>query len=197
VIDGMGHFMKKWMFVVLFCAVAVTGVRENLYGALIEGVEFKDSYSLGDQKLFLNNVALMRYKVVIKAMVSALYLGEGVKPSEVLKDVPKRIEIHYFWNLEGKEIAKAADRLLAENISVTRLETIRTEIDEMNALFENVKAGERYSLTYIPGVGTELALNGKKKGLVPGAEFASAYFSIWLGKKPMDVVMRDTLLKPR
>ena len=189
--------MKRWMFVLLICAVAVIGVRENLYGALIEGVEFKDSHKLGGQNFLLNNVALMRYKVVIKAMVSALYLGEGVKPAEVLKDVPKRIEIHYFWNLEGKEIAKAADKLLAENISVARLETIRVEIDEMNALYENVKPGDRYSLTYIPGVGTELALNGKKKGLVPGAEFASAYFSIWLGKKPMDVAMRDTLLKPR
>ena len=189
--------MKRWMFVLLFCAVAVIGIRENVYGALIEGVEFKDSHTLGGQSFLLNNVALMRYKVVIKAMVSALYLGEGVKPSEVLKDVPKRIEIHYFWNLEGKEIAKAADKLLAENISVSRLETIRAEIDEMNALYENVKAGDRYSLTYLPGVGTELALNGKKKGLVPGAEFASAYFSIWLGKKPMDVAMRDTLLKPR
>ena len=189
--------MKRWIFALLFGAVAFVGVRENLYGALIEGVEFKDSHTNGGQRLLLNNVALMRYKIVIKAMVSALYLGEGVKPAEVLKDVPKRIEIHYFWNLEGKEIAKAADKLLAENISTTRLESIRVEINEMNALYENVKPGDRYTLTYIPGVGTELALNGKKKGLVPGAEFASAYFSIWLGKKPMDVAMRDTLLKPR
>ncbi len=189
--------MKRWIFALLFGAVAFVGVRENLYGALIEGIEFKDSHTLGSQRFLLNNVALMRYKIVIKAMVSALYLGEGVKPAEALTDVPKRIEIHYFWDLEGKEIAKAADKLLAENISASRLKTIRAEIDEMNALYENVKAGDRYSLTYVPGIGTELALNGKKKGLVPGAEFASAYFSIWLGKKPMDVAMRDTLLKPR
>ena len=189
--------MKRWIFALLFGAIAFFGVRDNLHGALIEGVEFKDSHTLGSQRLLLNNVALMRYKIVIKAMVSALYLGKGVKPAEALKDVPKRIAIHYFWDLEGKEIAKAADKLLAENISATRLKTIRTEIDEMNALYENVKAGDRYSLTYIPGIGTELALNGKKKGLIPGAEFAAAYFSIWLGKKPMDVAMRDTLLMPR
>jgi hypothetical protein len=41
-----------------------------------------------------------------------------------------------------------------------------------------------------------LALNGKKKGVVPGADFAAAYFTIWFGKKPMDVSMRDELLKP-
>jgi hypothetical protein len=189
--------MKSLLLVLLPCAVMACCLRENLSAAQIEGVEFKDSYTASGQRLLLNNVALMRYKVVIKAMVAALYLGEGVKPAEVLRDIPKRIELHYFWNLEGKEIVKAADKLLAENVSKSQLETLRTEISEMNALYENVKAGDRYSLTYIPGVGTELALNGKKKGLVPGAEFASVYFSIWLGKKPMDIAMRDTLLKPR
>ena len=187
--------MKSWLLVLLSCTLLACSFGVD--AAQIEGVEFKDSLSVSGQRLLLNNVALMRYKVVIKAMVAALYLCEGVEPASVLKDVPKRIELHYFWNLEGKEIVKAADKLLTENVSKSRLETVQTEIAEMNALFENVKAGDRYSLTYIPGVGTELALNGKKKGLVAGAEFASVYFSIWLGKKPMDIAMRDTLLKPR
>jgi len=190
-----GFLMKSWLLVLLSCTLLACSFGVD--AAQIEGVEFKDSLSVSGQRLLLNNVALMRYKVVIKAMVAALYLGEGVEPASVLKDVSKRIELHYFWNLEGKEIVKAADKLLAENVSKSRLETVQTEIAEMNALFENVKAGDRYSLTYIPGVGTELALNGKKKGLVAGAEFASVYFSIWLGKKPMDIAMRDTLLKPR
>ena len=168
----------------------------RLGAAEIEGVTFQDAHKIRGQRLVLNNVALMRYKIVIKAMVSALYLGEGVEPEDVLKDVPKRLEIHYFWDLEGKEITKAADKLLADNVSRAQLAKLQTEIKQMNSLFENVKAGDRYTMTYIPGLGTELSLNGKHKGVVPGTDFAAAYFTIWLGKKPMDVAMRDTLLEP-
>ncbi len=189
--------MKFWLFLLLSCATILIPANRGLHGAEIEGVTFKDAHTIGEQHFVLNNVALMRYKIVIKAMVAALYLGDGVKPAEVLTDVPKRIEIHYFWDLEGKEIAKAADKLLVENVSRSQLDRVRREVNQMNALYENVKAGDRYSLTYIPGVGTELALNGKKKGVVPGAEFAAAYFTIWLGKKPMDIALRDAMLKPR
>jgi len=129
--------------------------------------------------------------------VAGLYLGDGVKPFDVLSDIPRRIEIHYFWDLKGTDIVEAADKILANNLSSAQLAKFRKEIRRMNSLFQDVKAGDRYTLTYIPGVGTELALNGKKKGLVPGAEFASAYFTIWLGNKPMDVPMRDALLKSR
>jgi hypothetical protein len=37
---------------------------------------------------------------------------------------------------------------------------IQGRIDRINAAYKNVKSGDRYSLTYLPGRGTELALNG-------------------------------------
>lgn len=145
----------------------------------------------------LNNVGLMRYNVVIKAMVAGLYLGEGVEPKQALTDVSKRIEIHYFWSLKGADIVDASEKLLTGNASRERIQSVRSQIDQMHRFYENIKAGDRYSLTYIPGVGTELALNGQKKGLVEGADFAEVYFSIWLGKKPMDVALRDQLVRQK
>lgn len=187
--------MKQGRFLLVpFVAIGFC-LGESLNASQIEGIEFKEICNIGQQRLVLSSVALMRYKIVIKAFVAALYLGDGTKPRDALTDVPKRLEIHYFWDLKGKEIVKAANKILAENLTPSELEKQRGEIDEMNALFENVKAGDRYTLTYIPGVGTELALNGKKKGIVGGASFASAYFKIWLGKNPMDISLRDALLK--
>jgi hypothetical protein len=49
-------------------------------------------------------------------------------------------------------------------------------------------------LTYIPGKGTELTLNGKSKGTVEGADFAAALFSIWLGPKPISESLKKELL---
>ena len=60
-----------------------------------------------------------------------------------------------------------------------------------------MEPGDRYALTYLPGEGTELAKNGVRLALVPGEEFAEAYFGIWLGEAPLDRNLRDQLLEPR
>jgi hypothetical protein len=64
----------------------------------------------------------------------------------------------------------------------------------MHALYRDVKPGDRCSLTYLPGVGTWLTLNGQILGTVAGAEFAAAYFAIWFGQQPMDASLKRKLL---
>jgi len=74
------------------------------------------------------------------------------------------------------------------------LKKIQPQIDYHNSLYEDVRPGDRYSLTYIPGKCTELALNGKTKGIIKGADFASALFSMWLGEYPMNKSFKKQLL---
>lgn len=176
-----------------FLMIAVVAHR-GAAAVELEGVRFVARHQVGDARLDLNCVALLRYKYVIKAYVAALYLGSGVAPGDVLGDVPKRLEITYFWNLDGDDIAKAGDEILAQNVDAETRATLRPRLDEINALYEDVKPGDRYALTYLPGVGTELSLNGQRKGVIPGADFADAYFRIWLGEQPIDTAFRDQLL---
>ena len=44
------------------------------------------------------------------------------------------------------------------------------------------------------GVGTTLLYNDKRLGTVRGAAFASAWFSIWFGEKPLDTGLKRKLL---
>lgn len=162
--------------------------------ATIEGVQFKDAISKDGVSLKVNCVGLLRYMVFIKGYVAALYLGDGAKPEEVAQDVPKRLELHYFYAIKGKDFGGAADQILAQNVDAETLKALRPRIERMHALYEDVKPGDRYALTYIPGKGTELALDDVPKGVIEGADFAAAYFSIWLGRKPLDVALRDQLL---
>ena len=71
------------------------------------------------------------------------------------------------------------------------------QIETLHQSYQDVKPGDRYALTYIPGEGTELAKNGVRLALVPGEEFAEAYFRIWLGESPLDRDLRDQLLEER
>jgi hypothetical protein len=182
--------MNQLMFMVLlvfFLAIPVNAAR-------IEGVLFDDSITIQEKTLTMRGVGLLRYRVVIKAYVGAFYLDKNHQAGQVFADVPKRIELEYFHDIPASDFVKSTTIMIERNISPRELNALLPQLDQMNALYRDVQPGDRYAATYLPGVGTELALNGKPLGVVPGFEFANAYFSIWLGEHPIDKGFRDHLL---
>ena len=158
------------------------------------GFTFADTIKVQDTVLVLNGTGLLRV-YFFKVYVAGLYLGEGVKPEQFFDDVPKRLELAYLRDFSRKMMVDAGDDALAENVAPDVLARIRPQIDEINALYEDVKEGDRYALTYVPGVGTELALNGVRKGIVGGKEFAAEYYKIWLGKSKVTRALKAELLQ--
>lgn len=177
---------------VVLCATAMTGGGAR--AAEIEGVRFAERQTVRDTELELKCVGLLRYKVVFKAYVAALYMGAGVVTDDPLADVPKRLELSYFWSIDGEDFGPAGESILERNFDAGAIARLRPQLDAIDKLYEDIKPGDRYSLTYIPGVGTELALNGKPKGVVEGAEFAAKYFAIWLGSSPLDASLKEQLV---
>jgi hypothetical protein len=163
----------------------------------IEGVEFASQVRVSSATLDLHNAALLRYRLFIKAYVGALYLAPGIAADRVLDNVPKRLEIEYFWSISAVDFAAATIQGIANNVDARTLAKLRPRIDRINQLYRDVKPGDRYSLTYVPGVGTELSLNGQPLGSIDGSDFAAAIFAIWLGPSPIDESFRDDLLTRR
>lgn len=161
----------------------------------IEGVTFGDVYRAGDTTLPLRGLGLARYLFTVKVYVAALYIEERVTPDEVLSDVPKRLELQYFQPISGPDFGRAAAEVMARNVPAAAMTALRPKIDRLHALYQDVKPGDRYSLTYLPGVGTELAHNGTTKGTIEGADFASAYFAIWLGPHPISEALKSHVLQ--
>jgi len=162
--------------------------------ASIEDVEFADRVSAGDQTLVLSGLGLLRYRVIFRGYVAALYLPEGTLPAQALLDVPKRLEIEYFWSIGGQAIREAGEEILARNVSPERFSALGPRLARIGRLYQDVEPGDRYSLTYLPGRGTELAKNGEPLGVIEGADFAAAYFAIWLGDASIDEPLRRQLL---
>lgn len=162
-----------------------------------EKTEFSDRITVGDQKLPLHGVALMRWLKTLRVYVAALYLPEGAKPDQVLQDIPKRLEISYLMSFKSTDFGKGAEPVLVRNNSPEAMARLRTRIDRLNAAYKEVKPGDRYALTYLPGRGTELALNGTPVITIEGADFAAAYFGVWLGREPLDDNLKADLLKTR
>jgi hypothetical protein len=165
--------------------------------AEIEGVDFPDRHQWGNTGLRLQGLGLLRYRIFLKGYVAALYLGDGVGAEQVLEDVPRRLEIEYFWSIPADAFAEATLEGIARHLDAETFERMRGPIARLNRLYADVEPGDRYALTYIPGSGTELALNGEPLGRVEGAEFSSALFGIWLGERSFDAALREKLLARR
>jgi hypothetical protein len=137
----------------------------HIEAVTIENVTFADSYHTGRTTLVLHGAGVLR-RFVWKGYAAALYLEEGAAPETVLSDTPKRLELEYFRSIKGPDFGEAADEVLAN-----------------------------YALTYVPRRGTELSYNGKPLVLIEGADFASAYFAIWLGRNPIDKDLKKQLIR--
>jgi hypothetical protein len=154
--------------------------------AEIADVKFEKQYTVTENDLELKGVGLLRYLGMFKVYAGAFYLEEGAPINEALADRAKRIEVEYLRSFKGEEFGPATVEMMEKNVDKSTIERLRQQIDYHNSLYEDVGPGDRYALTYIPGKGTELALNGEPKGVVEGADFATALFSIWIGQEPID-----------
>ena len=186
----MNQQISKGIIVLLIAAVTVPS---GIDAAEIDGVYFNKSLTVENTTLNLTGAGLLRYWG-FKAYVGALYLEEGCTIEEALFDKAKRIEIEYLRPIRAKDFGTATDKSIAKNMDPETYKQLRPKIDYHNSLYEDVQPGDRYSLTYFPGKGTELALNGEPKGTIGGADFAAAVFSIWLGPEPINESFKRSIL---
>lgn len=162
----------------------------------IDGVRFERQTSIDGTAFELRTVGSLRW-LFFKGYAAALYLTGEDPASNALGDVPKRLELHYFREIPGASIGDAAQQILERNLSASALRAVQARVDRIGKLYVDITPGDRYALTYRPGVGTQLAFNGTPVGTIPGADFAAAYFAIWLGADPIDVDLRDQLVGTR
>jgi hypothetical protein len=184
---------RRSVIVAFLVLIAVFAAAATAVGFEIEGVTFSETYQANGTNLELRGAGLYRY-LVFKVFVSALYLRPTDASADILSDIPKRLVIHYFHEIKAEEFVELTEDGLKKNLSAEKLARIRPLIDRYNTLYSAVKPGDEYSLTYIPGRGTELALNGKPRGVIEGPEFGSAIYTIWLGPNPLEKGLKATLL---
>jgi hypothetical protein len=178
----------------VMAAMAILSPTPVLATVQIEGVRFEREVAVNETRLALNGYGLLRYMVFIKAYVGALYLPQASPERDIFAPIPKQLVLEYFHAIKKEDFAKATRQKILDNISPDQLSELQPSIDRLADMYRDVQPGDRYTLTYIPGSGTELALNGASLGIIPGEAFSRAVFAIWLGQNPIDKGFRDRLL---
>jgi len=181
-------------FLLLFTILLAAPVSKAETTVVVDDFRFTKAVDIQNQRLTLKGAGLLRYMVFIKAYAGALYLPDSAPSDPVLAPVAKRLELAYYHAIRSEDFAKATRAKIHDNVSADQAETLRARIDRLAAMYRDVKPRDRYALTYVPGEGTRLSLNGEVLGAIPGDDFAGAVFSIWLGDHPIDETFRDTLL---
>lgn len=147
--------------------------------------------------LSLSGVGVLKYLGLIRIYNGALYLPPDVKGEDALQDVSKRLEVEYLRPFKAEDFGTATVAGMRKNVDPETFNRLEDRIDAHNRLYPDIRRGDRVSLTYIPTIGTEVAVNGVAKGTIPGADFAKALFSLWLGEKPFDAGFKRALLGRR
>lgn len=145
-------------------------------------------------RFVLVGATTFRWMSVIKVYDARLHLGAGEPSSKVFADIPVRLQLTYHRGFTAAEIVQGGDTLLARNVKAETLAALRERLELINRAYRDVREGDSYTLTYVPGKGTTLRLNGSPLVTIPGQDFAAAYFRIWLGDDPISESMRDALL---
>jgi hypothetical protein len=155
--------------------------------------KFAPDVAVNGQTIPLRGTGRLVWMRLVTVYDAALYLPADIPGKDVLTDVPKRLELSYHISIKGPKFGESAEPYLEKNVPPQDLAKLRPRIEQLNKLYRDVKEGDRYALTYAPGKGTTLSLNNAPLGTIEGADFASAYFAIWLGAKPIGNAMRDNL----
>ncbi len=128
-----------------------------------------------------------------KLYTARLYLDPHVRDSrQALIDTPKHLTIRYLRDIPRKALVEAAEKNIRNNPSAD-YEALRDRVHRLHERYTDLKAGDVYHLSYSKGK-TSLYYNGNLQVQIEGADFASAYFGIWLSEYSISQKLRKDLL---
>lgn len=178
----------------LVLALCLVALPQNAVASKGLATDFDDTFETGAAMLSLSGVGVLKYLGFIRIYNGALYLPPDLDSKYALQDVPKRLEVKYLRSFKAGDFGAATIAGMRRNVDPATFSRLEGRIDKHNRLYPDIQTGDRVSLTYLPSIGTEVAVNGVAKGTIPGADFAKALFSLWLGDKPFDAGFKRALL---
>ncbi|MGB0837980.1 MAG: chalcone isomerase family protein [Flavobacteriaceae bacterium] len=151
-----------------------------------------------DQSLELNGAGV-REKFWIDLYVASMYVET------------KGLEAEQYYNSDSSIIMNlniisdmiTSDKMFSaieegfENSAKNPSTELQSKMTQMTKLFkaDPIKKGDSFRFSYIDGKGTYIFKNDKELSLIPGKDFKSALFGIWLCNKPADKNLKKDLLK--
>jgi len=111
-------------------------------------------------------------------------------------DRPFALDIRYARDFSGEKLAEASAEEI-KRLGSPMIDRLPAWREAMRRAFPDVRKGDVILGLYRPGVGAQFYHNGRPTALVQDADFARAFFSIWLDPRTREPRLRAALLGQR
>jgi hypothetical protein len=165
----------------------------------VSGVKYEETAEVRGTKLQLNGAGT-RYKGPFKVYTAGLYVARKAGTTEEVLGQPgaKRMTVVMLRDIDASELGKLFVRGVEDNMDKAAMAKLIPGLMRMSQIFsdhKNLKSGEQFTLEWIPGTGTVVAVRGVQQGEpFKEPEFFNALLRIWLGPVPADWKLKDGLL---
>lgn len=164
---------------------------------VFEGVTLPRTMNFEHKTLQLNGAG-SRSKMWVEVYIQALYLSQlSQNPKEIINDnveMSIRIEITSALVSSGK-LTRALNAGFEKSAGAD-LDKYKPKMELLKGfLADNITKGDVFELTYNPVDSSVWVVKNKElKGKIPGFDFKKVFFGIWLGDKPVDEELKNSLL---
>lgn len=184
--------------------IAVGAMAAALGGAQaapldLAGVKIDDTIELMGSKLPLNGAGI-RFKAIFKVYTASLYLSKKCSTTDEVLAAPgpKRMSISMLRDIDANELGKLFTRGVEDNSPKGEMAQLIPGLLRMSQVFseqKNLKAGDTFTVDWVPGKGTVIAVKGVVQGEpIKEQAFFNALMRIWLGPSPADYKLKEALL---
>jgi hypothetical protein len=188
------RILARLLFATLLCLPVWAAAEVTL-----AGVKYDEAVDFKGHKLQLNGAGI-RYKGPFKVYAAGLYVQKKAASTEEILAMPgaKRMVVVMLRDIDASEMGKLFVRGVEDNMDKGAMIKLIPGLMRMSQIFsdnKNLKAGEQFTLDWVPGVGTIVSVRGVQQGdAFKEPEFFSALLRIWLGPVPADWKLKENLL---
>lgn len=168
-------------------------------GLALADVHFPAQLNLHDNTLQLNGAGI-RHKLMFKVYAAGMYFSKQVHTQAEANaaDGPKRIRLVPLRTINAEELSRLFLRSLEDNAEKTTFYRLAPSLLQISQVFTDIRKlqpGDELTMDWVPGQGTVVMHNGAvKSDTFKDREFFDALMSIWLGPKPADATLKQSLL---
>ncbi len=157
------------------------------------GNEFPKEVKSSQDTLNLQGVGVKTI-FMMRVFIAGLYLPQAMSDRQALGDVPKHLAVRFYARFSSNQFVDYTISRMKANLSKAEFQAVKDRFDLMRKYFPNIKKGDEMALSYEPGQGTSISLNGQVTGVIPGLDFSKAVFATWIGPRPFDHIVKAQIL---
>ena len=171
-------------------------VPMHVHARACEGVTLPDSVTVAGQRLVLNGMGIREATALqVDVYVAGLYVPTRGRDAEALLagDTPRRVVMHMVRDVSREDAIEGFTTGLRNN-NPNDTAALAPAASRLRTMFQAMHVGDVVTITYVPGTGTEITINGQSRGTVEGALFGRAIFRNFIGPRPPNRGLRVGLL---